>query len=118
MEKSVIITHNAGFFSCCSVRLHHIVKFINDFKELPYCVDSSKQYEWYKTTNDGDVTFDYFENYDNIKNEIEIDENKIDYDENYQYGNYQNLKISTIQLSLLKRFSKKNRQILEEVSNF
>lgn len=103
MEKSVTITHNAGFFSCCSVRLHHIVKFINDFKELPYCVDSSKQYEWYKTTNDGDVTFDYFENYDNITNEIAIDENKIDYDENYQYGNYQNLKYDKI-IPLVKKY--------------
>ena len=59
MVKSLIITHNAGFFSCCSVRLHHIVRFINDFKKLPNSVDSSKQFEWYKQNkNDADITFD------------------------------------------------------------
>ena len=89
MVKSLIITHNAGFFSCCSVRLHNIVRFINDFKELPDCVDCAKQFEWYKQKNDADITFDYFENYDNITNEIAIDKSNIYYHHNYQFGNYQ-----------------------------
>lgn len=29
------ITHNAGFFSCCSVKLEHITNFINLNKRLP-----------------------------------------------------------------------------------
>ena len=115
MGKRVIITHNAGFFSCCSVRLHHIVKFINDFKELPYCVDSSKQYEWYKTTNDCDITFDYFEKYYNITNEIEIDEKKIDYDQNYQYENYQNLNYEKI-IPLIKKYFTPSQKIIHIIA--
>ena len=115
MVKSLIITHNAGFFSCCSVRLHHIVRFINDFKKLPYCVDSSKQFEWYKNKNDADITFDFFENYDNITNEIAIDENNIDYHQNYQFRNYQNLNYEKI-IPLIRKYftpSEKIRNIID-----
>ena len=43
------ITHNAGFFSCCSVRLTEIVNFINtNLGQLPYNVDSSEQFIWYR----------------------------------------------------------------------
>ena len=63
MSKTITITHNSGFFSCCSVRLHDIVNFINENKCLPDCVDSSNSYLWYKLPDEGDITFDYFENY-------------------------------------------------------
>ena len=55
------ITHTAGFFSCCSVKLEHLVKFINSNKILPNNVDSSKQFASYKNDRNKDVTFDYFE---------------------------------------------------------
>lgn len=55
------VTHNAGFFSCCSVRLHRIVEFINVHKRLPDSVDSSQQFQWYKNGLERDITFDYFE---------------------------------------------------------
>ena len=42
------ITHSYGFFSCCSVKLHYIVQFINSNKILPKKVDSSKQFHLYK----------------------------------------------------------------------
>ena len=42
-EKRCKITHNAGFFSCCSVKLTKIVEFINLNKKLPDSVDSSAQ---------------------------------------------------------------------------
>ena len=42
------ISHNSGFFSCCSVKLTEIVKFINLNKRLPDHVDSSKQFRLYK----------------------------------------------------------------------
>ena len=31
----VISTHNAGFFSCCSLRLDNIIRFFNKYKLLP-----------------------------------------------------------------------------------
>lgn len=58
-------THNAGFFSNCSIRLENIVKFINSNNCLPEVVDSSKSYSLYKNKGDGDITFNYFEQYDN-----------------------------------------------------
>jgi len=67
-DDSLIIPHNAGFFSCCSVRLVAITNFHRQFNKLPISVDSSTQFEWYKndTNKNFNITFDYFENYDNI----------------------------------------------------
>ena len=45
------INHNAGFFSCCAVKLFSIVKFINSNKKLPDSIDSSQQFNWYKEKN-------------------------------------------------------------------
>ena len=39
---------NAGFFSCCSIRLNKIVDYINLNRKLPTSVDSSQQFLWYK----------------------------------------------------------------------
>ena len=56
------ITHNFGFFSCCSVKLSNIVNFINVKKKIPNIVDSSEQFKLYKKDSDmkRDITFDYF----------------------------------------------------------
>ena len=75
---SLRIRHNGGFFSCCSGRLHHIIKFINLHKKLPNIVDSSEQFKLYKKNNDKkDITFHFFKDY----NEINLNKiiNKIDY---------------------------------------
>ena len=42
------ITHDCGFFSCSSVRLDIISKYIVDNKKLPDIIDCSKQFSWYK----------------------------------------------------------------------
>ena len=42
------ITHNAGFFSCCTVRLCHIVNYFNINKKLPDVVDTSQSFQMYK----------------------------------------------------------------------
>lgn len=41
------VTHNAGFFSCCQVRLEAIVDYYNKKGRLPLYIDSSTQYELY-----------------------------------------------------------------------
>lgn len=61
------ITHNAGFFSCCSVKLDNITKYLNLRRTLPAKVDSSTQFEWYKQPGEGDVTYKYFEHPDNVE---------------------------------------------------
>ena len=59
------ITHNFGFFSCCSVKLHDIVEYFNYHKNIPSDVDSSEQFEWYKINKTGDITYDYFKHHNN-----------------------------------------------------
>ena len=64
---SVIVKHNYGFFSCCSVKLSKIVQYMNANKKLPDKVDSSGLFGWYKINKTGDITYDYFQHYDEIK---------------------------------------------------
>ncbi len=42
------VYHDAGFFSCCTIRLRSIVQHFNEFRVLPY-VDSGQQFLQYKT---------------------------------------------------------------------
>ena len=51
LKKVLKITHNAGFFSCCTIRLLEIINYFNLNKELPLIVDSSVQFEVYKNEN-------------------------------------------------------------------
>ena len=64
------ITHNAGFFSCCFVKLYNIIKYYKETKQIPLEVDSSSQFNFYKISNI-DITYDFFEHYNNI--DIDID---------------------------------------------
>lgn len=54
------ITHNAGFFSCCEVRLSEIVAYYNEHKRFPDKVDSSQQFANYKR-GDEDLMPLYFD---------------------------------------------------------
>ena len=86
---SVASSHNAGFFSCCSIRLWRITQYINIHKKLPKIVDTSKSYNKYKPEK-SDVTFNFFEHYDKIKNNIIID-SKINYHHHHQFSDYTKL---------------------------
>ena len=93
---SVVSFENAGFFSCCSVKLFHIIKYINSNKNIPNHVDSSRQFEWYKVNDKVgvDITYDYFEHYNNLPDIIY--NSHIDYHWEYQFTNYANLKYNYI----------------------
>lgn len=97
------ITHNAGFFSCCSFKLNAIVDFINSTKILPAIVDSSEQFDWYKNEKNKDITFDYFEHY-NMVTDVDI-MGGIDYKHSYQFVNYSNLDYEHITPVIKKYFS-------------
>jgi hypothetical protein len=99
------ITHDYGFFSCCSVKLTAIVEYINSHKRLPDNVDSSQQFTKYKQNNDinTDITYDYFEHYDDIKNvEISV---PIKYHWEHQFLNYTNLDYTHTAPLIKKYFS-------------
>lgn len=108
------ITHNAGFFSCCSVKLTTIVDFINSNKRLPDIVDSSKQFELYKNDKNKDITFDYFENYNNITN-INITY-PINYHHSHQFKNYSNLDYNSI-IPLIKKYFSPSVEINKIINN-
>ena len=96
--------HNSGFFSCCSVKLHLIVDFMNTNKKVPDIVDSSQQFEWYKndTNKDKDITFDYFEHYNRIDVPIM---HPINYQHEYQFINYNDVDYERITPLIKKYFS-------------
>ncbi len=108
LKKNVVkVQHNAGFFSCCSVRLNEIIDFFNKNKKIPYIVNSSKQFSWYKPKHkiNQDITYDYFH-----RNPIQIIyKNNIDYKNSYQYLIYKNLDIDSIYPFIEKYFSISNQ---------
>jgi hypothetical protein len=110
------IIHNAGFFSCCSVKLHKIVEFINSNKRLPDNVDSSEQFKWYKNdkNKDKDITFDYFEHYLNIPDVNII--HPINYHNYYQLINYAYLDYKCI-TPLIKKYFSPSAKINEIINN-
>ena len=108
---SLISRHNSGFFSCCSVKLYHIVNFINEHSKIPDRVDSSGQFGKYKKDN-ADITYEYFEHYDNIM-DITI-QNSIDYHHEYQYLDYSNLDYNKI-IPVVKKYFSPSKQILHNI---
>lgn len=59
--KTLSIKHNAGFFSCATIRLIGIMKYFNKHKKLPDIVDSSKQFAFYKENLDDDIVPRFYE---------------------------------------------------------
>lgn len=55
------ILHNAGFFSCATVRLIEIIKFFNINKALPDVVDSSEQFAFYKKDEKENIVPAFYE---------------------------------------------------------
>jgi hypothetical protein len=101
-------THNAGFFSCCSVKLDNITKFYNIHRTLPYAVDSSAQFQWYKQPGEGDVTYKYFEHPDLVPTPIpslSATNPSIPYHHVYQFLAYDRLNYSLIVPFVKKYFS-------------
>ena len=113
----ISINHNAGFFSNCSVKLFAIIKFINEHKRLPIIVDSSNQFLWYKINIVGDITYHYFEHYDNIP------ECKINYPIKFeweeQYTDYSKLEFNNLCPIMYKYFtiSKEIKNIIINIKN-
>ena len=92
MEK-IVITHDCGFYSNCSIRLKKIIDYYNINKKYPI-VDSSNQWNQYKD-KPGDITNIFFkENSDNnlISDYIDYDESKEQQFSEYNQLDFENLK--------------------------
>jgi hypothetical protein len=104
------INHNAGFFSCCSVKLCKIIQYFTDNKFLPKTIDSSSQFMMYKTANNMDITYDFFINDNSINNEI-IYEKYIYIDDcNFQFENYKTVDYKSI-IPFVKKYFTPSIQI-------
>ena len=118
---SIIINHNAGFFSCCSIRLLKIIEYFNINKKLPSIVDSSAQFNWYKNNNNNnnnnsndDITFHYFNNYNNIDIDI-VYNNTINYISDRQFSDYSKLDYNLI--PFIKKYFSPSSEIITIIQN-
>ena len=64
-EKELVITHNAGFFSCCTIALQDLITFHRHYKQLPKSVNRSSQYSFYKHNAAESLITLFFEETDN-----------------------------------------------------
>ena len=117
MPTTLVTKHNAGFFSCCSVRLHDIVAYYNKNKQLPDIVDSSVQFKWYKIEKDNDITLRYFDDYNNYKRINYI--NRIDYCHEHQYKDYSTIDFNILTPLIEKYFSpsKQIQQLIKDIKD-
>ena len=60
MSAELNIRHNAGFFSCCSVRLTEIVNFFNKHKREPLAINCDQQFAIYKNNLEEDINSIFF----------------------------------------------------------
>jgi len=90
--------------------LNQLIEYINVNSKLPEIVDSSNTFNWYKTKME-DITYDYFEHYDNINNNIEL---KCNFYHDQQFDNYSTLDYNI--LPIVKKYftpSSKIKQIIQ-----
>ena len=115
-DKAIILKQNAGFFSCCSVRLNSIITFYNRYGRLPEIIDSSKQFKLYKLPQnmDEDITYDYFAPFSPAAATTKIPERKIDYLERYQFSNFKYLDYKGI-VRIVKHYFAPSSQIIDAV---
>ncbi len=91
--KDLTISHDYGFFSCCSIALDKIIEFHNEKNFLP-TVDRTNQYSWYKDNITQGVN-DFFEEKqidlnlkpENLKEDFEMESQFSDYSLlNFEYA--------------------------------
>lgn len=114
MEK-LIVSHDAGFFSCCTIRLRKIIDFFNEKGFLPE-VDSSRQWSNYKDDPDyADITHKLFKT---KKNNIEKNNIIFSFDEiEDQFSDYSKINFKDVNFFIENYFSPSD-EIIERISFF
>ena len=112
------ITHNAGFFSCCSVRLDQIIQYFNIYNFSPPKVDSSEQFKLYKSNeikSSDDITYHYFNKEIEEKCIILFQNKLINFKHYYQFINYKSIDHQSLQQFIVKYFNP-SKDILNIIS--
>jgi hypothetical protein len=104
----LVVRHEGGFFSCCTVRLHYLIHHFNNYKSLPNIFNTKDFYTWYKPDNyTDDITFHYFKHYNDEENSkiniiYDID---IDFNEWYQYKIFNTLDFNRLEPFIRKYYT-------------
>ena len=107
-------SHEGGFYSCCSLRLHYLIEYYNFFKKIPVIYDCKGFYTMYKKDDriNDEITFDYFKHYNDV-NDIKIEyKGTIDYKEHYQYKKFHKLEYEKLK-PFIHKFFCPNDEILK-----
>jgi hypothetical protein len=112
------VTHSAGFFSCCTVRLLKIVEFFNARRRLPIRVDSSRQFEIYKIDKSQDLTPRFFQERDDVEikyaKDIHLTPSHAEDNPDVQFSDYRRLHFEDVEPFVHRYFSLAN-EIKEKV---
>lgn len=99
------IDHNAGFFSCFTVRLEEILDYFNKHQLEPNVVDSSKQFYHYKHNINSNITNTFIKNPSNniitYKSSIHV----TNMPDEQQFSDYHKLNYEQLQPFIDKYFS-------------
>ena len=61
LSPKLTVSHSAGFFSCTTVFLEHILDYYNQHHVPPHHIDSTCMYTWYRLPGTaGDIKTEYF----------------------------------------------------------
>lgn len=102
------VSHNHGFFSCCSVILNSLVDYFNKNKNLPIILDTSDCFSLYKKwvnnlCSNNDITYHFFKNY-NLQHITINHTNDIYFNHCQQFYNYRDINFKDLQPFINKFF--------------
>jgi len=105
-DGKLIVTHNAGFFSCCSVKLSEIISYFNEHGKIPVSVDSSNQLNSYKSSDIYNI-----ENYlYTIRDDVNIEYvEAVKYHHDDQFSEYRNIDYKSLAPFIEKYFTTSER---------
>lgn len=114
-QKILKTIHNAGFFSCCTIRLMDIIHFFNKNNCVPDLVDSTEQFLHYKGEPGDDMIPLYFKQLSldiPFKSEIELKDCMA-----FQFAPYKDLDFEALKPFINKYFTPSDR-VLSSLANY
>jgi len=113
----LVVKHNAdaGFFSCYTIRLLHILMYFNQTKTCPQKIDSSNLFYQYKINVNQDTTHEYIKARESPDIEYTAPVRITDDDREDQFSNYKKINFQMIKPFIEKYFSPSDA-ILKRVS--